>query len=106
MKETPMVDDLRLVQVFLPQINNTGPGIYEVSYGEVTNRYHCTCPGFAGRSSCKHVNFVKDRVVENNGHGYPLEISSRATVEDAERARKSNKDFRDFIIKFGKVEVI
>lgn len=106
MKETPMVDDLRLVQVFLPHVATAGPGIYEVSYGETSNKYHCTCPGFTSRSNCKHVSFVKDRVLENNGQGYPLEISSRATAEDAEKARRSNKDFREFIIKFGKVEVI
>ena len=106
MKDMKMLDDAKLVQVFLPHTQTNGSGIYEVSYSEKQNRYHCTCPGFASRSSCKHIKFVKARVESNNGHGYPLEISHRATPEDAEKALKSSKDFREFIIKFGKVEVI
>jgi len=106
MKETPMLADLKLVQVFLPNTSTGASGVYEVSYSESTDKYHCTCPGFSSRNTCKHVRFVKARVEANNGNGYPLEISSRATVEDAEKAKRSVKDFREFIIKFGKVEVI
>lgn len=105
MKEMKM-DDAKLLQVFLPHVQTSGSGIYEVSYSEKSDCYYCTCPGFVGRSTCKHVKFVKARVEANNGKGYPLEISHRATAEDAERADRSTKDFREFIIKFGKVEVI
>jgi hypothetical protein len=90
--------------VFLPNTTTSGPGIYEVSVGN-PNEFYCTCPGFAGRLKCKHINFVKARIESNNGN-YPLEISSRATPDDSERARESNQEFREFIIKFGKVEVI
>jgi len=96
--------DLKLVQVFLPQTEVSGPGIYEVSVGE-PNEFYCTCPGFISRMKCKHITFVKARIATNNGN-YPLEISSRATPEDAEKAKESNREFREFIIKFGKVEVI
>lgn len=105
MKETNMIDEYRLVQVFLPQLNTPGPGIYEVSVSESNHSFRCTCPGFMGRGTCKHTKFVKARIESNNGT-YPLEISNRATQEDAEKARRSNRDFREFIIKFGKVEVI
>lgn len=104
MREFQMTNDFRLVQVFLPQNNVPGPGIYEVSVGD-TDEFNCTCPGFSGRAKCKHVSFVKARIETNNGT-YPLEISSRATTDDAAKAQKSNKDFREFIIKFGKVEVL
>lgn len=104
MNEFQMTDDFKLVQVFLPQNNVPGPGIYEVSVNGA-DAIKCTCPGFSGRATCKHVKFVKARVETNNGT-YPLEISSRATPDDAERAQRSSKDFRDFIIKFGKVEVL
>jgi hypothetical protein len=104
MKEFQMTDDFRLVQVFLPQQTLSGPGIYEVSVGD-TDEFNCTCPGFSGRAKCKHVEFVKARIETNNGT-YPLEISSRATTDDAAKAQKSSKDFREFIIKFGKVEVL
>jgi len=93
----------RLVQVFLSQAHTPGPGIYEVtsdSYG----RLFCTCPGFNGRNNCKHTKFVQARIEQNNG-SYPLEISKRATQEDAIKAKFSDKDFREFVIKFGKIEV-
>ena len=94
----------RLVQVFLSQTQTPGPGIYEVSVQEGTEKLFCTCPGFKGRATCKHVKFVKTRIENNNGN-YPLEISSRASKDDAEKARQSNTNFREFVIKFGKIEV-
>jgi hypothetical protein len=104
MKENIVRTDLKLVQVFLPNTSTSGPGIYEVSVGD-PNEFYCTCPGFSSRMKCKHITFVKARIDINNGN-YPLEISSRATPDDAERAKESNEEFRDFIIKFGKVEVL
>lgn len=104
MKDFQMTNDFRLVQVFLPQNRVASPGIYEVSVGDL-DEFNCTCPGFFGRATCKHVKFVQARIETNHGT-YPLEISSRATTDDAAQAQKSNKDFREFIIKFGKVEVL
>jgi hypothetical protein len=104
MREFQMTNDYRLMQVFLPQNAPSGPGIYEVSVGD-HEEFDCTCPGFSGRGRCKHVSFVQARIEANQGT-YPLEISSRATADDAEKAKKSPQDFREFIIKFGKVEVI
>jgi hypothetical protein len=99
----PQVNDIRLVQVFLSQTNTPGPGIYEVSASD-TGTLYCTCPGYKGRKTCKHVKFVQARIDGNNGH-YPLEISSRATQDDATKAKRSNENFREFVIKFGKIEV-
>jgi uncharacterized Zn finger protein len=103
MKEGNVSKEPRLVQVFLSQATVPGPGIYEVS-STVNGELSCTCPGFKSRGSCKHIKFVNNRLENNNGN-YPLEISSRATQEDAEKAKLSNEDFREFIIKFGKIEV-
>jgi hypothetical protein len=97
------VRDLRLVQVFLSQTQTPGPGIFEVSADEDGGLY-CTCPGYLARSSCKHTKFVNARIDGNNGN-YPLEISNRATDDDAADAKRSNKAFRAFILKFGKIEV-
>jgi hypothetical protein len=104
MKENIVSSDSRLVQVFLSQQQTPGPGIYEVSVEKDSDSLSCTCPGFRGRATCKHVRFVKARIDNNKGN-YPLEISSRATKDDAEKARQSNIDFREFVIKFGKIEV-
>lgn len=97
------MEETRLVQIFLGGSNTPGPGIYEVSLAK-DKTLLCTCPGYAGRSSCKHTKFVAARVRQNNGT-YPLEISTRVTPEDAEKAQASSESFREFIIKFGKIEV-
>jgi len=102
MKDKVMEED-RLVQIFLSQSMTPGPGIYEVSLTANKN-FVCTCPGFAGRRSCKHTKFVEARVKSNNGT-YPLEISTKVTTEAADRATDSADSFREFIIKFGKIEV-
>ena len=103
MKGGYVSQDMRLVQVFLSQSQTPGPGIYEVSVDD-NEKLSCTCPGFRGRASCKHVKFVKTRIESNNGN-YPLEISSRATKAEADKAKNSNQDFREFVIKYGKIEV-
>jgi len=97
------VSDTRLVQVFLSPSQTPGPGIFEVSADDAGGIY-CTCPGYKGRKTCKHTRFVQARIDSNNGT-YPLEISSRATKEDATRAKESNDKFRDFVIRFGRIEV-
>lgn len=96
--------DTKLIQVFLSQSMSPGPGIYEVTTTD-GNKFSCTCPGFVGRSSCKHTKFVDARV-ENNHGSYPLELSSRATKEDADLAKTSPEEFRKFVIKYGKIEVV
>lgn len=103
MKEAHVRDDLRLIQVFLGASRNPGPGVYEVSTDN-NGMLYCNCHDFLGRKKCKHVNFVRNRIENNNGN-YPLEILSKATQEEAEHARLSNEDYRRFIIKYGKIEV-
>ena len=94
----------RLVQVFLSQSQTPGPSIFEVTANLTNENLYCTCPGYKGRSTCKHVKFVKARIDANNG-SYPLEISDKATKEEADLAKASDDNFREFIIKYGKIEV-
>jgi hypothetical protein len=96
-------EETRLVQVFLSPTQTPGPSIFEVSVKE-NGSLSCTCPGFKGRMTCKHVKFVKARINNNNGT-YPLEISNRATDDEASKAKESNSTFREFVIRFGKIEV-
>lgn len=105
MKGKAMSDnDYRVVQFFLSPSQSPGPGIFEVSMSKDGFSYKCTCPGYQGRKTCKHLKFVKARV-ENNDGTYPMEISTRATKEDAKKATESSDSFREFILKFGKIEV-
>ena len=99
----PSVDYIRLIQVFLSPTATPGPSIYEVT-STSTGYLTCTCSGFKGRQTCKHTRFVQARIDSNNGT-YPLEISKRATEEDADKAQTSSEAFREFVIKFGKIEV-
>jgi hypothetical protein len=98
-----VVEDLKLVQIFLSQDATPGPGIYEVSLKK-DKSFMCTCPGYLGRNICKHTRFVENKVKYNHGT-YPLEISTRCTDEDTDSAAESAEAFRNFIIKFGKIEV-
>lgn len=103
MKETSVNNNLRLVQVFLSQSQTPGPGIFEVSTSN-EGALFCTCPGFSGRKTCKHTKLVQTRIDNNHG-SYPLEILKIATSEEAEKAKLSDEGYRNFIIRYGKIEV-
>jgi len=103
MRGVPVEEGIRLLQIFLSPTGNPGPGIFEVCIkpgGALT----CTCSGYNGRKTCKHTRFVQSRI-DSHGGTYPHEISTRTTPEDAQKAEDSDEAFRDFIIKFGKIEV-
>jgi len=97
------VKGYKLLQVFLSTKTTSHPGIFEVSTNS-NDDLHCTCPGFTSRGLCKHIDFVKAKMNENKGV-YPLAVSSKATSYDAEAAKTSEKAMRDFVIRFGKIEV-
>lgn len=103
MKEAAVNNNLKLVQVFLSQTQTPGPGIFEVSTDQNGN-LSCTCSSFTGRKACKHTKLVNARIEQNNGN-YPLEILSKASPEEAEKAKLSNEAYRNFIIRYGKIEV-
>lgn len=98
-----MTNNFRLVQVFLSESNTPGPGVFEVSADD-DGRLYCTCPSFSNRKQCKHTKLVDTRIESNNG-SYPLEILSKATEDDAAKAKLSNEEYRRFIIRYGKIEV-
>lgn len=98
-----MTSNERLVQVFLSESSAPGPGIFEVSWAD-NGRLSCTCPSFSTRKQCKHTKFVEARLESNNGN-YPLEILSKATEAEAAKAKLSKEEYRQFIIKYGKIEV-
>lgn len=93
----------KLLQVFLSPSESPSPNISEV-YMTRDSELSCTCPGFKGRATCKHIRLVQQRI-DDNGGAYPMEISTRATQEDADVASESDEAFREFVVKYGKVEV-
>jgi hypothetical protein len=98
------MNEYRLLQVFLSTSStNPGPGIFEV-YGDEEQNLKCSCPGFNVKGTCKHTKYVNLRIDENDGV-YPVEISTKASVAEAELAKNDPDKFREFLIKYGKIEV-
>jgi uncharacterized Zn finger protein len=96
--------DTKLVQVFLGS-GRGSLGVYEVNLRTKTKALSCTCPGFNSRNSCKHVTFVRARISSNDGT-YPLELDGDVSDEQMHDAHESNETFREFVIKYGSVEIL
>jgi transposase len=90
----------RTLQMFL-----SSRGVFEVELNMSTSSTRCTCPGYATRKYCKHTRWVESRM-KTNGGTYPMSISTRAPAVEATRANKSPAAFRDFVVKYGKIEVV
>ena len=102
MKGMSMKSSWRTVQLF---ISSQGAGVFEVEVDTETKDVRCTCPVFAKNTSCKHTSFVNNKMRFNNGHYsilVPTEVSEELAVDASEDAEK----FRDFVVKYAKVEVI
>jgi hypothetical protein len=54
---------------------------------------------------CKHTRYVSEKMKNNSGV-YPVEISSKAPQQDAAIASLDPIMFRDFLLKYGKIEVL
>ena len=99
-----MESNKRLLQVFISrQSNNPGPGIFEVSTSPDKD-LSCNCPGFAAKSTCKHVALVESRIEAGNGK-YPFNFSEKVTTNEIITAMQTEEMFREFVIKHGKVEI-
>lgn len=95
--------DAKLMQIFLTPETSELPAVFEVSMDKKEKLY-CNCPGGLAKGECKHTKYVQGRKDENNG-SYPLEVSKKATQAEADAALLSIEKFREYIIKYGKVEV-
>lgn len=101
MKEYVMQEDWRTVQLFLTQ-----NAIAEVEINSMNNsQVRCNCLGFGKIKGCNHVKFVKNHMKGNDGH-YTVQIPVEVDDEVASVAVQDAALFRQFIIDYGKVEVI
>lgn len=101
MKDVQLVSEWRTVQLFLSE-----EGIAEVEVDSLRpNTARCTCSKFATKSKCAHIKHVKEIMSTNNGH-YTVHIPVEIEDNEAEEAMLTAEAFRNFIIKYGKVEVI
>jgi hypothetical protein len=100
MKDSTMAkSEWRTVQFFL-----SPRGVFEVSIDIEGDDVRCTCPGFESRNICKHSRAVISRATKNDGV-YPLKVSSRAPAHETASATSSAETFREFVIKYGYIEV-
>jgi len=93
----------RTVQIFLSE-STAALGVYEVIYTEA-KKFICNCHKFISSNRCPHTKFVEDKV-KNNGGTYPLEIAPEATKMEVLKAAQSADEFRKFLIKYAKIEVL
>jgi len=101
LKESTMIHDWRTVQLFLSE-----QGVAEVEVDSLNAKHvKCSCPSYNSVSRCAHVKHVKKTMSENDGH-YSISIPVEIDEQEAIDATASSTAFRNFILKYGKVEVL
>ncbi len=101
MKEAQMLNDWRTVQLFLEE-----NGVFEVQIDSINKTLvRCSCRGAKPQTKCAHAKFVRENMLENDGH-YAVHIPVEVDEDEAMEAMDNAESFRNFIIKYGKVEVI
>ena len=91
----------RTLQLFLGD-----EGISEVSVDATDIRkVKCNCRAFQRVARCKHASYVREKLDNNNG-AYDFKVPDYLQDDEVELASQDVDRFRDFIIKYGKVEVI
>jgi hypothetical protein len=101
MRGTDMDIDWRTVQLFL---DDSGVSEVEIDAEDATN-VKCSCKSFYKSSRCKHTKYVRNEIESNDGN-YAIKVPVDIDDDEALEAMSSSETFRDFIIKYGKVEVI
>lgn len=97
----------KVVQFFLTG-EDEEPNIYEVRLIKGSKMLVCTCPGFRGRSECKHLRYVRDKLTryESNNH-YTLRLDEDTPEDLIKKAPSmSTEEYRAFVTKYGIIEVL
>lgn len=102
-----MEQDWRTIQVFLGKnLDNKGaPQIAEVSiHADGPSNIRCTCPTFDRIDYCPHTIKVTKRIERNNG-SFGLLVPEDIPDDVAYSAFTSAESSREFVIKYGKIEI-
>jgi hypothetical protein len=100
MKKGSKLDSWRTVQLFI-----SPTGVYEVQLSPDDPKPRCSCSTYKVRNSCKHTDFIKVRMEENDGH-YAILVPDNIPEELAEQASETAEAFRAFVLKYARVEVL
>lgn len=101
MKGMSMSSPWRTIQQF---ISEQAVGIFEVEVNTDTKETRCNCPLYVKRGACKHVQFVNFRI-RNTGH-YSILVPNEVPEEMALEASDDPEKFREFVVKYAKIEVL
>lgn len=101
MKGSLMDSTWRTVQIFL----SPSCSIFEAEVDQSSGKVRCNCPAHSARSTCKHTRFVKARITANNGT-YPMMLDANTPRGAATSAHRSAEEFRQFVVKYGRIEVL
>lgn len=101
MKDNTMHQEWRTVQLFLTPDYVAEVQVKAGGSGQVK----CNCVAFQKSLRCNHVKHVK-KVMKDNEGNYSINIPHEVDEELLELALEDAELFRQFIIDYGKVEVI
>lgn len=63
----------------------------------------CTCEGFSARRKCKHVTWCE---LELENGTFPIQVDKATPDAAIKKAKESDEAFREFLIRYGKIEAI
>lgn len=101
MKGSSMSSSWRTVQQF---ISEQAIGVFDVDVNTETKETRCNCPVWTKKGSCKHTQFVNFRI-KHTGH-YSILVPNEVPEEMAEEANEDPAKFREFVVKYAKIEVL
>ena len=101
MKGSYMSSSWRTVQQF---ISEQAIGVFDVDVNTETKETRCNCPVWSKRGSCKHVQFANFRI-RHTGH-YSILVPNEIPEEMALEANEDHDKFREFVVKYAKIEVL
>lgn len=90
----------RTVQVFL---SSRGVGVFEVEMTDDGQNLRCNCPTYKSRRVCRHTTFVRSQM--RDGY-YPIKVHPSAKDMEYRFDPDDPEQFRKFVLRFGKVEVV
>lgn len=93
-KDTP-VYKWKTIQFFIAL-----SGVSEVQVSD-SNEMRCTCDGFKSRKKCKHIVFCMNESDDNLI--YPIKIHEETPQEFIDKAKKSPEEFRNLLLKYGRI---
>ena len=103
-----MEENWRIVQLFLGKTLTLKDSLelHEVAM-LVTNSdvLKCTCASYKRYDSCTHTTHVSKKIKNNNGI-FSLQVPEDFSDEEALEALESETSSRNFMINYGKIEVI